>query len=171
MVNSRGGGGETQMLRLERQTGFTLIEAMVVVSILAVLAGLGTPAFREMIASQRVRNAASDLLSDMMLARSEAIRRNTPITISAIDASWSNGWTVAMGTTETIRQRSFSSGLLTIEKKSGTSDTIIFGTTGRATTSDFQMNFTASGISNNEQKRCVRGSAAGGQKVLKGPCP
>lgn len=162
--------GETQMLRLKRQTGFTLIEAMVVISILAILAGLGTPAFREMIASQRVKNAASDLLSDMMLARSEAIRRNTPVTISAIDSSWSSGWTIVVGTAETIKQRNFASGLLTIEKKSGTNDTVVFGATGRATNSDFQMNFTAPGIANNEQKRCVRASAAGGQKILKGPC-
>lgn len=158
------------MPRIKRQLGFTLIEAMVVVVILAILAGLATPSFRGIIASQRVRNAASDLLSDMMLARSEAIRRNTPVTISAVGSSWSNGWTVAIGTTETIKQRNFSGGLLTIEKKSGTSDTVVFGATGRATTSDFQMNFTASGITNDEQKRCVKGSAAGGQKIVKGPC-
>ena len=158
------------MLRIKRHLGFTLIEAMVVVVILAILAGLATPAFRSMIASQSVKNAASDLLSDIMLARSEAIRRNTPVTISAIGSSWSNGWTVAIGSTETIKQRNFSSGLLTIEKKTGTSDTVVFGATGRATTSDFQMNFTAGGITNDEQKRCVRCSAAGGQKILKGPC-
>lgn len=162
-------GRESQMFRLSREAGFTLIEVIVVISILAILAGLATPAFRQMIAAQRVKNAASDLLSDMSLARSEAIRRNSLVTVSAITSSWSDGWQVVVGT-ETIKQRNFSGGVLTIEKKSGTSDTVIFGATGRATTSDFQMSFTASGISNNEQKRCVRSSAAGGQKILKGPC-
>jgi type IV fimbrial biogenesis protein FimT len=156
------------MKNRNQQHGFTLIETMVVVSILAILATLAAPSFRELLAAQRVKNAASDLLADMMLARSEAIRRNRPVTISAINSSWDNGWSVVEGT-ETIKQRNLASSLVTVSKKSGTDDQVIFGVAGRSTGS-FQMNFTASNIATDDQKRCVTSNSAGGQKILRGPC-
>lgn len=76
------------------QAGFTLIELMVVVAIMALLAAIATPSMSRLIASQRVRSAASDLHLSLVMTRSEAIKRNVPVTVSAEGGNWSTGWTV-----------------------------------------------------------------------------
>ncbi|MGH8670495.1 MAG: pilus assembly FimT family protein, partial [Burkholderiales bacterium] len=61
--------------------GFTLIELLIVISIAAILVTVGIPSFREFIADQRVRVAASDLAGELSLVRAEAIKRNRPVVI------------------------------------------------------------------------------------------
>jgi len=77
-----------------KQHGFTLIELMVTVSILAVIAMIAAPSFTPLIERWRVRGAAEELQSTIYYARSEAIKRGGSITISAIDDDWANGWEV-----------------------------------------------------------------------------
>ena len=77
-----------------KQHGFTLIELMVTVSILAVIAMIAAPSFTPLIERWRVRGAAEELQSTIYYARSEAIKRGGGITISAIDDDWANGWEV-----------------------------------------------------------------------------
>lgn len=74
--------------------GFTLVELMVVVTVLAVLAAVGTPSMRELVAAQRVRSVATDLHLALVKARSEAIKRNTAVTLSPAGEDWSAGWQV-----------------------------------------------------------------------------
>ncbi len=67
------------MLRLHhpaRSGGFTLVEAMIVVLIVAILLGVGIPGFREAFATQRVKTAAKTLFTALRQARSEAMRMN-----------------------------------------------------------------------------------------------
>lgn len=79
---------------MKRAGGFTLVEMMVVVSIVIVLTGVGVPAMQDFIANQRVKSAASELFSDILQARSEAIKRNTDVTLAPA-GSWNQGWSVA----------------------------------------------------------------------------
>jgi type IV fimbrial biogenesis protein FimT len=81
--------------------GFTLIELMIVLTILAVLLTIAAPSFSRFIASQRIKTASFDLQSALMLARSEAIKRGpaATVTVAAKSSNWANGWTVAFGTT------------------------------------------------------------------------
>src|SRR4051812_38092652 len=53
--------------------GFTTVELMVAVGIVAILAALAAPSLLAMIATQRVKTATFDLYSAMSYARSEAI--------------------------------------------------------------------------------------------------
>jgi type IV fimbrial biogenesis protein FimT len=62
-------------LVLHQQIGFSLVEALLVVLIVAVLAGLAVPGFADMAARQRLRGAADNLRGDLQFARSEAIKR------------------------------------------------------------------------------------------------
>ncbi|MBP6653225.1 MAG: prepilin-type N-terminal cleavage/methylation domain-containing protein, partial [Xylophilus sp.] len=55
--------------------GFTLLEVMVVVSILAVLAALAAPSFTPMIERWRVRQAVEATTSMLYYARSEGVKR------------------------------------------------------------------------------------------------
>lgn len=72
--------------------GFTLVELLTVVTILGVLAMIAGPSFSNLIASQRATNASTDLYTALMTARSEAIKRNTKITLQQKSGGWVNGW-------------------------------------------------------------------------------
>ena len=82
--------------------GFTLIEALVVVALVAVLASLAAPSFTNQFQRYRVDTVRDELLASMSLAKSEAIRQGQAITIQklapgtacATAGDWSCGWQV-----------------------------------------------------------------------------
>lgn len=86
------------------QRGFTAIELMVVVSIVAILAALAAPSFQPLIERWRVRDATESLQSSLYFARSEALKRvgNVVVLRNATDGSctstgntdWKCGWTI-----------------------------------------------------------------------------
>ena len=77
--------------------GFTAIELMVVVSIVAILAALAGPSFTPLIENWRVRESAEQLQSTLYYARSEAIKRGGQVVIQKIPNN-TNGCTSATGT-------------------------------------------------------------------------
>jgi type IV fimbrial biogenesis protein FimT len=64
-----------------KHTGFTLIELMFTIVVLAVLLGLAAPNFRDFLRNSRLTTAANELLADAHLARSEAIKRRAAVSI------------------------------------------------------------------------------------------
>lgn len=77
-----------------RVRGFTLIETMVVVALLAIVGALAAPNFRQFIGTMNAKSAAFDLISDLALARSEAIRGNWPVRVIPTGGNWANGWSI-----------------------------------------------------------------------------
>jgi prepilin-type N-terminal cleavage/methylation domain-containing protein len=77
--------------------GFTLIELMVVIAIVAVFAGLAAPSMRELISSSRLRGASSEFYAALLAARSEAIKRRANAVVEPVDTTWNTGWTVKVG--------------------------------------------------------------------------
>lgn len=61
--------------------GFTLIEVMVSMAIVAILAGLAVPSFSDSMKRYRVNAAKDDLIASMQWARAEAIRRGETVTL------------------------------------------------------------------------------------------
>jgi type IV fimbrial biogenesis protein FimT len=86
---------------ITRQNGVTILELLIVVAIVGILAGVAIPGFREMIGRMSANTAARSLAGTFSLARSEAVKRGTNISIcpSSIGTdcetgSWSSGWIV-----------------------------------------------------------------------------
>lgn len=82
--------------------GFTLIELMVGIVVLAVVLGIGVPSFRDAAVGSRVSSYANDLVASVQLARSEAIKRNDEVTLCASsdgancedEGGWQVGWII-----------------------------------------------------------------------------
>ncbi len=149
------------MLGLNR--GYTLLELMVTVAIAAVVAALAAPAFNNVIEKQRVRSAADALISSLSLARSEAITRNSTVTVAQKNSSWTTGWTLVAGGT-TLRDESGVTGV-TI---TGSAGSFQFSNSGRATAS---MTFSIVPDSGDtSHQRCVSLSLSGKPRSAEGGC-
>lgn len=82
-------GSRTAVGRADNQTipgahaGFTLFELLVVLLIVGILLGIGSPSFSEFRRNARLTNAANDLLIAGQFARTEAIKRQSTVSICA----------------------------------------------------------------------------------------
>ena len=63
--------------------GFSLIEVMVVVALVAITTTMAVPAWNDMIINARTRTAVNDWIASQQFARSEALRLNTAVTLCA----------------------------------------------------------------------------------------
>jgi len=92
-----------------RFRGFTLVEAMVVIAILAVLVALAAPSFQRLVQRYQVRQAMGDFTAALYLARSEAIKRGGRVTMAKAAAAgctaagvkdWHCGWEIFVDANE-----------------------------------------------------------------------
>jgi len=82
--------------------GFTLIELMMVMAVIAIVAGISVPSFARIVERQRVEAAALRLATDLALARNTALARRQTVVVCPRDADgecqpgsdWSGGWLV-----------------------------------------------------------------------------
>jgi type IV fimbrial biogenesis protein FimT len=84
------------------QRGFTLVELMLALVVAAILLSVAIPSFTGIVRDNRMASAVNALSGAIHLARTEAIRRNTRVTLCksndgsscANNGSWEQGWIV-----------------------------------------------------------------------------
>ena len=160
--------------RTVRVGGFTLIELLSVVSVLAVVAALAVPGMRSFAAGQRVKALAYDMTADLLLARSEALKRNRIVSIAASGATWASGWTVSDGA-EKISTRNVDNDSLSFSPRDLT--VITFDVNGRVTVpatpvrmSVYPSAAAASAATNDSSNRCIELDLSGRARSLVGAC-
>jgi len=87
---------------LRASRGLTLVELLVVLAIAGILLGTAVPSFKGLIRSMKLTDAANDLFASLVLARSEAAKRHSRVTMcKSADGStcartggWEQGWIV-----------------------------------------------------------------------------
>lgn len=81
------------------ESGFTLIELMVVIALVAILGAIAIPSYQSSIANNRVSAEVDRVAMDMSYARSEAVKRGIPVSVCpstgcAASSNWDQGWIV-----------------------------------------------------------------------------
>ena len=91
---------------LKRTSGFTLLETLTVMTIVAVLMALAIPSYKYVTNANRISGEVNGLLGDMQYARSEAIKEGQTVTVCssanptsvaptcAGTVTWQSGWIV-----------------------------------------------------------------------------
>jgi type IV fimbrial biogenesis protein FimT len=158
-----------------RGEGFSLVELMVIVAIIAILAGIAAWSLDSLTKGQRARSASFALYSALTTARSEALKRGAPVSVTPGSASdWGSGWTVSYvsaegdpGTPERIVELARQGPIagVTIQPSPGPLAALVFARTGRpGSTPGFEV--AAGGTS----RRCVRLELSGTPRTTSGAC-
>ena len=84
-------------------TGFTLLELMIVILIVAIFSGIAAPSFNNQYKKSVAKSHRDILFQDLQFARSESITRSTPVTICQANPKksqtcnsgvWNEGWII-----------------------------------------------------------------------------
>jgi len=100
---------------VDRHAGFTLIEVVVFVAVLAILMSVAVPSFVSTIAGNRASSYANDFVSSLNYARGEAVARRAAVTMCTSangtscrasndtdKSNWQKGWIVTVPTDNTV---------------------------------------------------------------------
>lgn len=85
--------------------GFTLLELMVTVAVLAILVTVGVPSFQTLIQNNRVTTQTNELVTALNAGRTEAVKRGRNVQVAVAPAT--NGWSAIVsvaGGGEVIRR-------------------------------------------------------------------
>ena len=128
-----------------RETGYSLIELAVTVAVVAILAAVAFPNFRDVLRSNRVGTASNEMVASLSLARVEALRSPGGAGVCAsangttCGSDWNTGWIVWIDTngngqpdssTERILKFVQGRGTLEVEAEDGVG-TLLFDRRGR----------------------------------------
>lgn len=86
---------------MEKNSGFTLIELVITITIGAILVALAVPNFTTLIRNNRLATQTNEFITALNVARSEAVKRGVRVTVCAsaggaacTGGPWDQGWVV-----------------------------------------------------------------------------
>ena len=172
--------------------GFTLIEILVVVSIMAVLLALGVPSMREAIERNTVSGHINTFIGGLRYARSEAIRAGVPVVMcqstnadssaptcaAAAGSGWARGWLIfvnrdldagnvysSAGGDILLKAQGALSGSGGVTQTSGATDKFVFRSTGLLTSGLSSFTFNSNSL-DPRQQRLICVSMQGRARIL-----
>jgi type IV fimbrial biogenesis protein FimT len=173
-----------------RSKGFTLVELMIVIALVAILTALALPSFQSSLRSNRVATAANEMMASIALARSEAVRnaRGSGLCTSANGANcggtWDDGWIVwidddANGTPGGPNDRvvRYTAGndklVITATASTGANNVILFDGRGRQRANVDRTITVSSDVcpTNSQFVRNIDINAAGQVRIKREACP
>lgn len=110
-----------------RPLGFSLVELMIGIVVMAILAGLAMPSFQTWLRNSQIRNAAESITNGLQRARAEAVALNTNVAfVLGADSSW----TISVVTpASVIESRSANEGSRNVTRTAFAADLITSATT------------------------------------------
>jgi type IV fimbrial biogenesis protein FimT len=86
----------------KKHDGFTLTEILITLSIISILLSIAAPSFSSLITEIKITTQSNELLSMLILTRSEAIKRNQRVTMCKSannltctnEGNWDQGWII-----------------------------------------------------------------------------
>lgn len=148
--------------------GFTLIELMVTIAVMAILMAIAVPSFNEVALHSKLNSVSNNFVASAHLARSEAIKRNGTVTLcassdgSSCTGAWKDGWVVLAGGAVIHTQAALPAGFLL----SGNVTSIAFQPTGVGATAA-NLTLCRATPTIGTQQRTVTVSATGRPGVVK----
>jgi type IV fimbrial biogenesis protein FimT len=148
--------------------GFTLIELMVVVSLIAVISTIAAPNLSSMIATMNAKSASFDLVGDLAMARSESLKRNTTVSVVPVNGSWTNGWRVTTPAEATpLRERGALPSRISL---SAPNAGVVFQANGRLSDDDQGTSWSITSTQSGVTPRCVVITPTGTARAKRGDC-
>jgi type IV fimbrial biogenesis protein FimT len=83
-------------IRRHVTTGFTLVELIITITIVAILVAVALPNFHDFIIRSTVNSNANELVGALNTARAEAVKRCRPVAVIANGGDWNAGWQVVV---------------------------------------------------------------------------
>jgi type IV fimbrial biogenesis protein FimT len=154
------------------QAGFTMIEIGVVLTIVGILMAVGAPSFKTFVDTMDAKSAAMDLVGDLMVARSEALKRNTSMTVAPISGAWTNGWQLTRTDQPTVILRSRTALRRGLSVTAPAGD-IVFNSNGRLNNTDLTTSNVSWAIASSTAgvtSRCVVITPTGSARAKQGAC-
>lgn len=166
-------GRESYISLMKRANGFSMIELMITVSLLAIVLGLAFPSMRTLMQNNRAASIANELTTAITLARSEAINRSQTVTVCPCTSTanctagtcaasgttnWATGWVVrnAAGTIRPFPAITDSAPGATLTGTANGSTFLEFGSSGfKSGSANFQFDLVIPNCKNNNNRRIV----------------